>query len=301
MLGPTGSGKSDLALAIAAACRGEIVNYDSVQVYRGLDIGSAKLAASKRQGIPHHLLDILELDRDLTAGAFARLARSVLQEITTRGGVPVLVGGTGFYLRSLLDGLSPAPKRDEALRRRLTELAARRPAALHRFLRLRDPVAAARIHHNDHQKLTRAVEIMFLGGQPTSVIQSAPRQAMPGYSVLRLGLAPPRSELYSRINSRCSRMFEEGLIEETSAILGCGLLPDAKPLRTLGYRQAVAVLTGSITLEEAVRDCQTKTRQYAKRQITWFRRERDVHWLTGFGTDTGTQSLAIEIVRRFLR
>ncbi len=299
VLGPTGSGKSGLAVALALQFRGEIVNCDSVQVYRWLDIGSAKLPEADRRGIPHHLLDILDLGQELTAGAYVRLARPALTDISSRNRLPILVGGTGFYLRALLDGLSPAPGRDPALRARLAGLAQRKPAALYRFLRWCDPAAAARIHANDHQKLGRAIELALLSGRAAAQAQPAHRDRLQGYSVLKIGLAPDRKELYRRLDLRSMSLFEDGLLEETSAVLGCGIGRDSKPLSTLGYKQAVAVLTGDMSLPHAISECQTKTRQYAKRQMTWFRREADVHWLSGFGTDAAVRNAALALGRDF--
>ncbi|MGH9583882.1 MAG: tRNA (adenosine(37)-N6)-dimethylallyltransferase MiaA, partial [Bryobacteraceae bacterium] len=293
MIGPTGAGKSDLALALAESLGGEIVNCDSVQVYRGLDIGAAKLRAPERRGIPHHLIDIIGPSEELTAGAYARLARRTLFDIARRGRVPIVAGGTGFYLRALLDGLSLAPGRDENLRARLGRIASRRPAALHRLLRVRDPLAAGRIHPNDLQKLIRALELSLLEGRAASAAQSRPRDALEGFAALKLGLAPDRAALYTLLNHRSERMFREGLLRETADLLASGVPSGAKPLQALGYRQAVSVLKGGLALEDAIRECQTKTRQYAKRQLTWFRAEPDVVWLPGFGSEPAIQRQAI--------
>jgi tRNA dimethylallyltransferase len=290
VIGPTGAGKSELAVKLAQCFDGEIVNFDSIQVYRELNIGSAKPSASERSGIPHHLMDILQVNEELTAGAFASLARGALRDISSRHRVPILAGGTGFYLRALLDGLSPAPLRDKNLR---SKLARRAPAALHRFLRRYDPATAARIHPRDTQKLIRAVEMTVLAGRPASQTQAAPRQALQGYSAIKIGLAPDRAALCARLNERAVRMFEGGLLEETASLLAKGVSPEAKPLQSLGYKQAVAHLTGDMDLADAIEQCQTKTRQYAKRQMTWFRAEKDVFWISGFGGDPGLQQQAI--------
>jgi len=292
VVGPTGAGKSALALQLAQEFQGEIVNCDSVQVYRHMDIGSAKTPAARRGGISHHLLDVVDPSEELTAGDYARQAGEVLRQIRSRGALPVMAGGTGFYLRALLEGLSPAPARNAELRARLSDLARRRPAALHRFLRLRNPAAAARIHGNDRQKLMRAIEL----GNGIA----APRQALQGFRVLRIGLNPERSQLYARLNERTAWIFEDGLLAETQALLDAGISPSAKALATLGYRQAVKVLTLGLPLAEAIADCQIRTRQYAKRQLTWFRAQADVHWLDGFGDDAGVQQEADRVVREFL-
>ncbi len=292
VVGPTGAGKSALALHLAKSFTGEIVNCDSVQVYRQMDIGSAKTPEAQRGGIAHHLLDIVDPDGELTAADYARAAAETLRQIRSRGTLPIVAGGTGFYLRALLDGLSPAPARNEKLRARLSALAQRRPAALQRFLRQRNPAAAARIHCNDHQKLIRAIE---LGDD-----LSAPRQALQGFQVLKIALNPERGHLYAKLNERTSWMFENGLLAETKALLDGGISPSAKALGALGYRQAVKVLTAGLPVAEALADCQIRTRQYAKRQMTWFRAQADVHWLNGFGDDAGVHQEAGRLVRTFL-
>ena len=292
IVGPTGAGKSKLALLLASAFAGEIVNYDSVQLYRGLDIGSAKIPPSERQSIPHHLLDVADPRDELTAGDFARLASQTLAQLTVRKTLPVFVGGTGFYLRSLLLGLSPAPPRNPDLR---AALKAKRPAALHRFLRRRDPEAFLRIHPNDQQKLIRAVELLAFQGMPL------PRNGLVGYSALKIGLCPDRTELHKRLNERSRLIFQQGLMEETRALLESGVPPEAKSLLSLGYRQAVRVLAGALSVEDAFREYQTKTRQYAKRQMTWFRAEPDVHWLDGFGDNQTVQDHALKLVREMLQ
>lgn len=302
VLGPTGSGKSDLALRIAEDIgAAEIVNFDSVQVYRGFDIGSAKLPVPERRGVPHHIIDVADPAGEITAGSYARMARAVLAEITARRARPVLVGGTGFYLRALVDGLSPAPERDQAVRNRLESLAARRPLALHRFLRRFDPEASVRIHQNDRQKLIRAVEMMLLQRRPATETQSAPRNRLTGYRILKLGLNPDRAALHERLNQRSLHMFEAGLLEETRCLLEAGVPEAAKPMQSLGYKQAVAALRGHVTVADAVAECQTRTRQYAKRQMTWFRREKGVRWLCGFGSDPGIQREALALVRSELK
>lgn len=300
VLGPTGAGKSELALVLAESISGEIVNCDSVQVYRGFDIGAAKLPLEARRGIPHHLIDIATPSEELTAGSYAHLAREKLTDIAGRGRVPIVTGGTGFYLRALLDGLSPALGRNENLRARLARVARRRPASLHRLLAVSDPAAASRIHPNDHQKLIRAIELTVSEGQPASVTQSRPRAALSGFTVMKFGLAPNRAELYARLNQRSERMFREGLLQETAALLGTGLSPDSKPLQALGYKQAVAHLEGRLTIDEAIRQCQARTRQYAKRQMTWFRTEPNVRWLQGFGSEASIQREGLHLLQAFL-
>ncbi|HEX4167912.1 MAG TPA: tRNA (adenosine(37)-N6)-dimethylallyltransferase MiaA [Bryobacteraceae bacterium] len=300
IVGPTGSGKSDLAVSLAEVLRGEIVNFDSVQLYRGLDVGSAKLQIAERRGIPHHMIDVAEPAIELTAGAYARMARPLLRQIAATGAIPILVGGTGFYLRALLDGLSPAPQRDEALRLRLADLARRRPKILHRYLSYWDGAAAGRIHPNDHQKLIRAIELMRLAGRRASEVQDQPRERLEGFAVYKIGLAPDRCALYERINRRTVAMFERGLVDETEALLRAGVPSSSKALRSLGYRQALQYLRGDLSREAAVAECQLRTRQYAKRQLTWFRADTEVAWLPGFGTDSRVRTAAVEKCRQIV-
>ena len=281
---------------LAEAAGGEILNFDSVQVYRGFDIGSAKVPPSDRRGIPHHLIDLIGADEELSAGSFARIARQTIADVTSRGALPLLVGGTGFYLRAILEGLSPAPGRNDSLRARLTRVGQRRPGVLHRFLRRRDLAAAQRIHPNDAQKLIRAIELTVVTGRPATETQSLPRESLQGYTVLKLGLSPDRAELYQRLDRRTAQMFNGGLLEEAQALLQSGAAETAKPLQSLGYKQALAALDGSLSLGGAIRECQTKTRQYAKRQMTWFRREHDVHWLNGFGGDEVIRQEAVRLL-----
>ena len=300
VLGPTGSGKSELALRLAETFHGQIVGCDSIQVYRGLNVGSAKLSAAERGGIAHHLIDILDPDQKLTAGEYARLARPTIRTIQESGFLPIVAGGTGFYLRALLDGLTPAPTRDSKLRARLSRIAATRPTSLYSLLSRRDPGAAKRIHPNDRQKITRAIELSLITGQPASDLQKLPRDAFHQTRVLKLGLAPERSGLRVHLDARVKRMFQNGLLEEAEALLNANFSPELKPLQSLGYKQAVDVVRGRKSLDEAVRECQARTRQYAKRQMTWFRRESAVEWLAGFGSDGDIQENAIAAVRNFL-
>lgn len=293
VVGPTGSGKSALALAIARFFDGEIVNFDSVQVYRRLQIGAAKTPLAERNGVRHHLLDVIEPTAEMTAGVFAVEAERALREVSARGKLPVLAGGTGFYLRSLLDGLSPAPVRNPELRERLSAIAVRKPQALHRFLRRISPLAAQRIHANDVQKLIRAIEL-------SAAEPPGPRRALTGFRVLKIGLDPPRAELYQRINQRTVRMFDCGLLEETKALLDSGVPAAAKAMQSLGYKQAVAVIEQRMSLADAIVDVQTKTRQYAKRQMTWFRRESDIKWIPCEGNSRAAWERAREFTTEFL-
>lgn len=297
VVGPTASGKSDLALRIAETFNGEIVNYDSVQVYRYFNIGTAKLSPAERRGIPHHLIDIIEPDQLYTAGEFARTARGLLIDICGRGRVPILVGGTGFYLRALLQGLSPGHERDEPLRARLIQREIRRGGSLHRILGRLDPQAAARIHPHDIKKLIRALELCHLHRQPASALLARGKDALTGFDVFKAGLDPPRAALYERINARVHRMFQEGLIEEVEAIRSRGIRLTVKPFESLGYAQVRAYFEGTLSLEEAIGLTQQETRRYAKRQMTWFRKEPGVHWFRGFGDEPHIQEQAIATIR----
>ena len=298
--GPTGSGKSDLALLIAETFDGEIVNCDSLQVYRYFDIGTAKLPLAERRGIPHHLIDILDPGQLFTAGEYARLARTTIAEISARGRLPILAGGTGFYLRALLEGLFEGPARDQPLRDRLSAREARRPASLHRLLRRFDSTAAGKIHANDIPKVTRALEICLLTRQPVSRLYQQGRDALSGYRTLKLGLLPDRETLNPRLDARCAWMFEHGLVEEVRRILALGFSPACKPFESHGYKQAIQLIQGEIGPRDAVFYAQRNTRHYAKRQITWFRRERELQWLKGFGDAPHIRQAALARVANFL-
>jgi tRNA dimethylallyltransferase len=293
VLGPTASGKSDLAIHIALAFNGEIVNCDSMQIYRGFDIGTAKVPEAARHGVPHHLIDIVDPDQVFTAGEYARVARDVLAEIAGRGRTAVVVGGTGFYLRALLEGLFPGPARDETIRARLDRREQKRPGSLHRILSRLDPAAAARIHTNDKNKMIRALEVRLLEGKPLSELFDRGRVPLAGFRPIKIGLDPPRSVLYQRMDARAVGIFEQGLIDEVRGLLAAGVTPSAKPFESLGYKEALAVIEGRLTREQALAATQLETRRYAKRQLTWFRKEHDVRWLSGFGDQPDVQQQAL--------
>lgn len=300
VVGPTGSGKSELALRIAEEFDGEVVNCDSLQLYRYLDIGTAKLLPAERRGIPHHLLDILNPDRVFTAGEYARTAREVICEIASRGRLPVVCGGTGFYLRALLEGLFPGPRRDDRLRARLVRREALHPGWLHALLARFDAPSAARIQAADVQKLIRAVEVLLLSRRPLSSWFEEGRDAFEGFRALKLGLDPPRRELYARLDRRTAAMFSGGLLDEVRHVLALGFPPGSKALEAHGYKQALQILRGESPEEIAVISAQQNTRRYAKRQWTWFRRDKEVIWLQGFGADAATQAKALTQVGKFL-
>jgi tRNA dimethylallyltransferase len=298
--GPTGSGKSELALHVAEQFGGEIINCDSLQIYRHFDIGTAKLLPGARRNVPHHLIDILNPDEVFTAGQYARLARETLAEITGRGKLPVIAGGTGFYLRALFDGLFPGPARDAELRARLGARERRRPGSLHRLLSRFDPSAATRIHARDVPKVTRALEICLLTRRPVTELFEKGRDALTGYRALKLALAPNRDELYRRLDARCRLMFAGGLAEEVRHILDLGFPAESKPFESHGYRQALQMLRGILDEREALYYAQRNTRRYAKRQMTWFRKESGMEWLSGFGDQPHIQQAAVRRLRDFL-
>jgi tRNA dimethylallyltransferase len=296
VLGPTASGKTALSLVLARRFQGEIVNCDSVAMVRELEIGAAKPSAAERALVPHHLFDCVEPADYITAGEYARRARAVLQQIRERGRLPLVVGGTGLYLRALLQGLSPGPQRQEQLRQRLRECASRQgPGYLHRILCRLDSSAAKKIHPHDTPKLIRAIEVCLGAHRTITEVWKQGRDPLVGLRILRLGLDPDRAALYERINQRARRMFEDGLVEETERLLA--KYGDAlKPLGSLGYRQALQLLKGVLNYETAVSATQQGHRNYAKRQMTWFRREPEVEWLSGFGDDRQVQQRAIGCV-----
>lgn len=296
--GPTGSGKSAIALKISEVFGGEVVNCDSLQVYRYFDIGTAKLPLAERCGIPHHLMDIANPDELFTAGEYARLARAAIADISDRGRLPVVAGGTGFYLRALLDGLFEGPSRDQTLRDRLALRETRRTGSLHRLLRRFDPESAAKIHANDVPKVTRALEICLVTRRPASQMYREGRDALRGYRTLKIGLEPDRDALYQSLDIRCAAMFQNGLIDEVERILTMGYPPSCKPFESHGYKQALQLLNGELNSREAVFYAQRNTRNYAKRQMTWFRKEPGMAWLKGFAVTTEPQ--ALDLVRDFL-
>ena len=282
ILGPTGSGKTALSLALGERFNGEIVSCDSVAVYRGMDLGSAKPTLSEQRLLPHHMIDVANPGQLFTAGEYSRQARSAMQAIAGRHRLPIVTGGTGLYLRALVDGLHPVPMRQEETRAQLIKSHEEQgPGWLHRKLLQLDPDSAQRIHPNDIPKLIRALEVCIATGQPLSTTFTDPKDALNGFRILRIGLQPPRASLYERISQRAAAMFENGLVEETRSLLA--RYGRVQALDSLGYRQALAVLDGSLNADAAIAAAQQGHRNYAKRQVTWFRREPDVHWVEDFG------------------
>jgi tRNA dimethylallyltransferase len=295
VLGPTGSGKTALSLALAEHFHGEIVNCDSVAMYREFEIGTAKPSAEERRRVPHHLLDFVDPTAYITAGEYARQARLVLAEIRARQNLPIVVGGTGLYLRALLEGLFPGPQRSEELRERLRERAGRRGQQyLHAVLQRLDKDAAKTIHANDTPKLIRAIEVCLGSRRKMTEMWKQGSKPLTGFTILRIGLDPERNLLYERLNLRAARMFDSGLVEETRALLD-KYGDAARPLAALGYKQTVQLLRGELSREAAVQAAQQAHRNYAKRQMTWFRREPDVVWLDGVGDELAIQGRAVAL------
>ncbi len=305
LFGATASGKSSLALTLAARFHGEILSCDSVAVYRGMDLGSAKPSPAERARIPHHLLDLYDPTEPCTAGDYARHARAILADLATRSPepLPILAGGTGLYARALLDGLFPAPPVDAALRTLLRRRAETRgPHHLHRTLARLDARAAQAIHPNDVPKAIRAIEVSLAARRPISEQWQQGRDALTGYRVLRLWLNPPRVELYARIDQRASAMFAQGLIDETRQLI-VRFGPDCRPFTSLGYAEAAAVLRGELTESEAIARARQGHRNYAKRQTTWFRREAELHEthiLEGPGDSPAIQQQAVALAAAHL-
>ena len=297
ILGPTGSGKTALSLELAEHVNGEIVNCDSVAMYREFYIGTAKPSREEQDRVRHHLLDVIDPTGYTTAGEYSRQARAVIREISKRGALPIAVGGTGLYLRALIDGLFRGPLRSESLRKKLRMRAEEKgPEHLHRILQRLDNAAAVRIHANDIPKAIRAIEVCLGARQPMSNQWEQGRDALKGFRVFRIALDPDRQQLYDRINQRVQHMFAQGLIEETQNLLQ-KYGESARPLSSIGYKQVVELIAGKLTREEAVRAVQQAHRNYAKRQITWFRREPDVKWILGFGDERSVIEQSISFIR----
>lgn len=287
IVGPTASGKSELAIKLALAFDGEIINLDSVQVYRGIYIATAKVPLGERQGVPHHLIDIVEPIENFTAGDYARLAARTIQEIESRNNTAILAGGTGFYLRALVKPFFEGPKTDLGFRRRLVDLRDKRGVEhLHRVLARVDRQAATRISPNDWSRTMRALEVYFQTGQRISELQpDTPDSPEVASRVRVVALDPPREQLYARINKRAEEMFAGGLVEEVESLIESGVPPNAKSFQAHGYRRVVEYLLGKRTREDALNQMKLDTRHYAKRQLSWWRAWPGVHWIHRFGDD----------------
>jgi tRNA dimethylallyltransferase len=295
IIGPTASGKSALGVSLAERLGGEVVACDSTQLYRGFDIGTAKPSLYERRGIPHHLIDVLGPGDNATAGGYRQLALQILEDLRKRKHSPVFTVGTGLYLRALLEGLADVPQRSEELRERLrASVEEHPPGHLHRVLKRLDPEAAQKIAPADEQKLIRAVEICILARKPISEVHRTGRAPLEGWRVLKIGLMPPRERLNERIHARTDAMLAQSWMREVQALLESALNEDSKPFDFIGYRELCAVLRGEMTLEAARGAIRQATRGYAKRQLTWFRKEPGVRWFSGFGDDAGVQAGVLE-------
>jgi tRNA dimethylallyltransferase len=299
IVGPTASGKSALGVSIAERFGGEVVVCDSTQLYKGFDIGTAKPSIAERNGIPHHLIDVLAPEQPVTAGGYRQLAIAVLDDLRSRRRIPVFTVGTGLYLRALLEGIADVPQRSEELRQRLRDtIESHAPGYLHRMLQRLDAEAAGKIAPNDEQKLIRAIEVCVLSKRPLSEVHRSGRTPLPGWRPVKIGLLPPREPLNQRIHARTETMLANGWLEEVRALLGLRLPENAKPFDFIGYRELREVLRGRMNIVEARDLIQQGTRRYAKRQRTWFRRETGVHWLEGFGDDRELQDRAQQWISR---
>jgi len=299
VLGPTASGKSALGLALAERFGGEILVCDSTQVYRHFDIGTAKMPGSEQRGIRHHLVDLVEPHEVFTAGQYRERAIDVLESVRRRNKLPIVTAGTGLYLRALLEGLSDAPRRSEELRTRLRERTRQMgPDSLHRLLKRLDPEAAGKVAPRDTQKIIRAVEMRILAGKPIAEIHRSGRSPLQGYNVYKIGLQPPREQLYARIDSRVKEMISLGWVDEVHRLVEQGIPADAKPFQFIGYAELRQHIESGQNPEEAIPAIQQATRRFAKRQLTWFRKEPKVHWLSGLGDDPAVVSEAIDILEK---
>ena len=298
IVGPTASGKSALGIEVALQLGGEIINCDSVQVYQQIEIATAKVPINERRGVPHHLIDFVSPQRTFTAADWARAATQTIDEIESRDHVAVLVGGTGFYLRALRQPLFPSPVTDEGVRRRLTRIRTRHGAGrLHRILRKFDPAEADKLHAADWPRVQRAIEFYLQTGQRIS--GERPLRPAPPEMAGRLRifvLHPPRTELYARINERTEKHFADGLVAEVERLLNDGVPADSSALGAHGYRRVVEYLKGQRSLENAIEQTKLDVRHYAKRQLTWFRRESGVEWIDGFGDDAEVQQRVMSLI-----
>lgn len=301
ILGPTASGKTHLAIALAGRFRGEIVSCDALQIYRHMDIGTAKILPHERMGIPHHMMDLREPGQDFSAGDYQRLAREALRGIHGRENLPFVVGGTGFYLRALIDGLFEGPARSEELRNRMRQIIKRKgPKILHRSLRRIDPKSAERIAETDAERVIRAYEVYLATGKPLSWWRQKPRDSLEGYRWLKIGIRVPREQLYRRIDQRAEEMFRSGFLDEVQQLMS-RFPSECHAFKAIGYRQAVEYFEGKLTLEQTIEETKKQSRHYAKRQLTWFRSDPDITWLEVESNLEALQTKAADLIEDFLK
>lgn len=292
IVGPTAVGKNEVARELAKRIGGEIVSCDSRQVYRYLDIGTAKPTKEERREIPHHLIDIIEPDKEFNAFLYARKAHKVISGIQRRKGIPILVGGSGLYLRAVIDGISLKAGRDKKIREGLEKFGSN---YLYKKLKKVDPETASRLHPHDRVRIIRALEVHKLTGEPISTLQRLSKRR-PDYVLMMIGLKRGREELYQRINERVDRMMGEGLVEEVRGLLEKGFSKDLIARKGLGYKEIIGYLNGEYDLKEAIQLLKRNTRRFAKRQLTWFNQDKRIHWIEMTG-EAGANKIASEIVK----
>jgi tRNA dimethylallyltransferase len=296
VVGPTATGKSELGVRLAEALGGEVINADALQVYRELEIGTAKPPPNLREAVPHHLIDILDPTEVFSAGEFVRRARPVIEDIHRRGRRAILVGGSGFYLRSLLEGLGPVPTTDPAVRAEVARRTAEEGLpAIYRELQAKDPESAARLWPGDRQRVQRALEVVLATGIPLSRWIHRQGPSEPQIPSIKIGLTLERGILYDRISGRVQRMVKRGWIEEVEGLLDRGYSAEAPAFQAIGYRQVVAYVSGKIPLEKALEETVRATRRYAKRQLTWFRKEPNLRWVPALDIERSIPSLIVEL------
>ena len=300
ILGPTATGKSALALAVAERYGGEIINCDSTAVYRGFDIGTDKIAIADRRGIPHHLIDIVDPTEEYTAAQYARDAAAVVRDVHARGRLPILAGGTGFYFRALTRGLFPGPGRDAELRQRLEAIAGRRGVGfLHRILQRVDPPSASRIQPRDLKRLVRALEVFFLTGRPLTTHFADTVPPLPDFDIIGVALRLPAAQISERVTRRVDEQFERGLLDEVRGLLACGVPEAARPFGGLVYRQALEHLHGVRDGPATRALIAQENRRYARRQLIWFRKEPNLSWFDGPGESAGTVAAVQRLIDHY--
>jgi tRNA dimethylallyltransferase len=293
--GPTGSGKTNFAIDLAQNLSAEIVGADSMQIYRYMDIGTAKPTLEEQVAVPHHLIDVVEPDTSFNATCYIQMADKAIEGILKRGKMPLIVGGTGLYIKALLHGLFRAPKVNHEVRQKLKEeLEIKSHKNLHRYLKKVDPISATRINVHDTQRLIRAIEFFKSTGQPISLAQRAHRFDLQRYQAIKIGLKMERKALYRQINLRVDAMLDEGLLDEVKKLLEMGCQPKIKSMQALGYRHMIHFIMGKLSFDEAVRTLKRDHRRYAKRQMTWFGADKDIHWLL-----PDQKSTALKLIQDF--